>query len=442
MPKIQRQIAAIWRMSSGRLISRLARRVQDLGLAEDLAQEALLRALETWPRSGIPEQPEAWLMTTAKNKAIDHLRREARLQQKLPHCVAPEALLSWQPEAEAERWIADDLLSLIFTACHPVLGLDARVCLALRVLGGLSTAEIAQAYLLTEPTVAQRLVRAKRSLKAAQVPFEAPDASELEARLPAVLEVIYLIFNAGYTAADAQGLRPALCQEALRLGFLLAGLLPAISEVQGLLALMALQASRLPARSDAQGQPVLLLAQNRRRWDPWLIQQGLKALLRAELTAAGLSPDATAAACPRAVPLGFYALQAEIAACHARAHTAAQTDWLQITALYDALVELNPSPVIALNRAVAVGMAYGPEAGLEALRPLCELPELAHYSLLPSVQGDLSFKTRRWAEAAAAFERAAELTQNPYIQAQLLARAAEARQCRNHAGDSETETAQ
>ncbi|MGV3526270.1 MAG: RNA polymerase sigma factor [Candidatus Sericytochromatia bacterium] len=407
---MQRSIEAVWRIESARLIASLARIVQDVGLAEDLAQDALLVALEKWPTTGIPHKPGAWLMATAKNRAIDLLRRNSVLQHKLE-----EYGRIWLPDegpdlSEAlERDIDDEMLSLIFTACHPILSVEARVALTLKIIGGLSTAEIARAYLVKESTMAQRIVRAKRSLSEARVPFETPSGADLSERLGAVLEVIYLIFNEGYAATSgADWMRPQLCQEALRLGRIMAGLMPQVSEVQGLLALMELQASRFPARNGPNGEPILLLEQNRARWDTLLIQRGLAALARA-------------ANCPEG--LGPYALQAEIAACHARARQAADTDWGRIAAVYDALLQLMPSPVVALNRAVAVGMAYGPAAGLEEVDALSEHPALAHYPLLPSVRGDLLMKLGRMGEAAAAFTQAADMTENAPQRALLRERA-------------------
>lgn len=440
MTNLHRTIEAVWRMESARLIATLARMVRDVGLAEDLAQDALLAALETWPKSGIPAKPGAWLMTTAKNRAIDRIRRDQRLHQKITEIgVLDPDFERWQPDFDAalDRPIDDDLLSLVFTACHPVLSLEARVCLTLKILGGLSTDEIARAYLLQESTVAQRIVRAKRSLSEARVPFEVPSGPELENRLNAVLEVIYLIFNEGYAATSGKDwMRPALCEEALRLGRILSSLMPQHSEVYGLLALMEIQASRIPARTDLKGQPVLLLEQNRSRWDQLLIRRGLAALKNAELTAAGfkitnkvrpdLSPE-HADLNGVAVALGPYAIQAEIAACHARARTAHDTDWQQIAALYDALAQLLPSPVVELNRAVAVAMAYGPAAGLEMIKTLQDEPALKNYHLLPSVQGDLLFKLGQFQAAASAFEKAASLTRNQQEQQLLSERAAASR---------------
>jgi RNA polymerase sigma factor (sigma-70 family) len=395
-------IDAVWRIESARLIAGLARVVGDVGLAEDLAQDALVAALERWPDGGIPDNPGAWLMATAKHRAIDHLRRGKMRDRKHAHLgrelderqVSPEAAL-----ADAiDDPVGDDLLSLIFTACHPVLTTEARVALTLRLLGGLTTDEIARAFLVPKPTIQQRIVRAKRTLAAARVPFEVPRGAELRARLESVLEVIYLIFNEGYAAtAGADWVRPALCEDALRLGRILAGLAPDQPEVHGLLALMELQASRLRARVGPAGEPILLLEQDRGRWDYLLIGRGLAALARAEAPGGGYGP---------------YGLQAAIAACHARARTADATDWTQIVALYDALAQLQPSPVVELNRAVALGMAFGPAAGLELVDSLRSDPALAGYHLLPSVRGDLLAKLGRFDEARSEFARAAAMTQN------------------------------
>ncbi|MEZ0369029.1 MAG: RNA polymerase sigma factor [Candidatus Sericytochromatia bacterium] len=450
MADLHRTIDAVWRIESARLIATLARMVRDIGLAEDLAQDALLAALEKWPASGIPDKPGAWLTAVAKNRAIDLLRRHQRLQQKLEEVGREEGALFeadfTENDAALDRDIDDEMLSLVFTACHPLLSLEARVALTLRVLCSLSTDEIARAYLLPEATIAQRIVRAKRTLTEARVPCEAPRGPELANRLGSVLEVIYLIFNEGYAATSGTDwTRPALCEEALRLGRIVAGLMPDTSEVHGLVALMEIQASRLPARTGPGGKPVLLLDQNRARWDHLLIRRGLAALERAELAAAGVravrlparnsgygaatvsreGPPPNQAIGP--VALGPYALQAEIAACHARARTAAETDWIRIAALYDALAQSMPSPVVELNRAVAVAMAYGPEAGLEIVDGLLEDPMLKNYHLLPSVRGDLLARLNRLPEAAAEFERAAGLTRNNQEQALLLERAAAAR---------------
>jgi len=389
--------------------------VRDVGLAEELAQDALVAALEQWPVSGVPAKPGAWLMGTAKHRAIDLLRRRKSLERK--HEELGHELLGAQQEiaerdfdAAIEDDMGDDLLRLIFTACHPILSTEARVALTLRLLGGLTTEEIARAYLVPEATVAQRIVRAKRTLAEARVPFEVPRGAELAARLSSVLEVVYLIFNEGYsaTAGDAW-LRPELCEDALRLGRILAELVPNEAEVHGLVALMEIQASRLRARVGPSGEPVLLLDQNRARWDQLLIHRGLAALDRSEQLGGTLGP---------------YALQAAIAACHARAQTPAETDWPRIAALYDALAQLTPSPVVELNRAVALAMAFGPAAGLELVDTLTSEPSLKSYYLLPSVRGDLLAKLDRFDEARAEFERAASLTKNARERTLLLERAA------------------
>ncbi len=389
--------------------------MRDVGLAEELAQDALVAALEQWPVSGVPAKPGAWLMGTAKHRAIDLLRRRKSLERK--HEELGHELLGAQQEiaerdfdAAIEDDMGDDLLRLIFTACHPILSTEARVALTLRLLGGLTTEEIARAYLVPEATVAQRIVRAKRTLAEARVPFEVPRGAELAARLSSVLEVVYLIFNEGYsaTAGDAW-LRPELCEDALRLGRILAELMPNEAEVHGLVALMEIQASRLRARVGPSGEPVLLLDQNRGRWDQLLIRRGLLALDRSEQLGGTLGP---------------YALQAAIAACHARAQTPAETDWPRIAALYDALAQLTPSPVVELNRAVALAMAFGPAAGLELVDTLTSEPSLKSYYLLPSVRGDLLAKLDRFDEARAEFERAASLTRNARERKLLLERAA------------------
>ncbi len=411
-------IDAVWRIESPRLIAGLARITRDVGIAEELAQDALVAALEQWPESGVPDNPGAWLMGTAKHRAIDLFRRNERLQRK--HEELGRDLETQQgigvPELDAvvdDDEIQDDLLRLVFTACHPVLSTEARVALTLRVLGGLTTDEIARAFLVPEPTVAQRIVRAKRTLAEARVPFEVPRGDDLAARLSSVLEVIYLIFNEGYAAtAGDDWMRPALCEDALRLGRILAELVPKEPEVHGLVALMEVQASRSRARIGPGGEPVLLLEQNRARWDHMLIGRGLAALQRSESLGGALGP---------------YALQAAIAACHARARTADETDWARIAALYDALVELVPSPVVELNRAVAVAMAYGPAAGLEIVDALTSEPSLKHYHLLPSAHADLLAKLGRTEEARAEFERAASLTRNLRERKLLLARAADLR---------------
>jgi RNA polymerase sigma factor (sigma-70 family) len=389
--------------------------VRDVGLAEELAQDALVAALEQWPVSGVPAKPGAWLMGTAKHRAIDLLRRRKSLERKheeLGHelLVAQQEIAERDFDAAIEDDMGDDLLRLIFTACHPILSTEARVALTLRLLGGLTTEEIARAYLVPEATVAQRIVRAKRTLAEARVPFEVPRGAELAARLSSVLEVVYLIFNEGYsaTAGDAW-LRPELCEDALRLGRILAELVPNEAEVHGLVALMEIQASRLRARVGPAGEPVLLLDQNRGRWDQLLIRRGLLALDRSEQLGGTLGP---------------YALQAAIAACHARAQTPAETDWPRIAALYDALAQLTPSPVVELNRAVALAMAFGPAAGLELVDTLTSEPSLKSYYLLPSVRGDLLAKLDRFDEARAEFERAASLTKNARERTLLLERAA------------------
>jgi RNA polymerase sigma factor (sigma-70 family) len=410
----RRTIAAVWKIESAKVIAGVARIVRDVGLAEELAQDALVAAMERWPASGVPERPGAWLMATARNRAIDLLRRRA-LHARKEDDLAHEIVAQFEadtPDVDAglDDAIGDDLLRLIFTACHPVLPTDARTALTLRMLGGLSTDEIARAFLVPEATVAQRIVRAKRRLAEAKVPFEVPRAAELAERLASVLEVVYLIFNEGYSATEgADWMRPTLCEEALRLGRVLAGLAPGEPEVHGLVALMEIQASRTTARTGPDGEPILLLDQNRARWDRLLIQRGLAALDRAR--ALGGSP-------------GPYVLQAEIAACHARANTAEETDWPRIAALYDALAGLAPSPVVELNRAVAVAMAEGPAAGLVLADALSTAPALRNYHLLPAVRGDFLFKLGRHSEARAAFERAAELTRNARERALLLDRAA------------------
>jgi len=391
---------ALWRIESPKLIAGLSRMVRDVGLAEELAQDAFVSALVQWPESGIPRNPGAWLMAVAKRRAIDRFRREDVLGLKHQE-IAREMLLHDDGEPAVDALvddIGDDLLRLIFIACHPVLSTEARVALTLRLLGGLSTIEIARAFLVSESVVAQRIVRAKRTLAEARVPFEVPNASERAARLSSVLGVLYLIFNEGYAAtAGDDVLRPALCEDALRLGRVLAQLVPNDSEVHALVALMEIQASRSMARVGPSGEPILLLEQDRGKWDQLLIRRGLIALERAELLGGALGP---------------YALQAAIAACHARAHTAGQTDWTRIAALYDALAQVLPSPVVQLNRAVAVGMAYGAAAGLELVDALTSEPSLKGYHLLPSVRGDLLEKLSRFNEAGAEFERAAALAQN------------------------------
>ena len=408
-----RAIEAVWRIESARLIAGLARMVRDIGVAEDLAQDALVAALERWPESGVPDNPGAWLMATAKRRAIDLLRRVSRVERK--HAELGRDLEVRQDadvreiEAAIDADIGDDLLRLVFIACHPILSTEARVALTLRLLGGLTTEEIARAFLVPESTVAQRIVRAKRSLAEARVPFEVPRGAEFAARLGSVLQVIYLVFNEGYSAtAGDRWLRPALCEEALRLGRILAELAPREPEVHGLVALMEIQASRSRARVGPSGEPILLLEQDRSRWDHVLVRRGLAALARAEALGGALGP---------------YALQAAIAACHARARLPEQTDWERIVALYDALAELTPSPVVELNRAVAVAMAFGPEAGLALVEPLASEPSLQGYHLLPSVRGDLLARVGRFEEARAEFERAASLTRNAPERELLLSRA-------------------
>lgn len=408
-----RAIDAVWRIESARVIAGLARMLRDLDLAEELAQDALVIALETWPRDGVPDNPGAWLMTTAKRRAIDRLRRLQLLDRK--HEELARELDDVQEDRRArdedalDHDIDDDLLRLVFVSCHPVLSMDARVALTLRLLCGLTTDEIARAFLTSEPTVAQRIVRAKRTLADADVAFEVPRGDELQERLASVLGVVYLVFNEGYSATSGDGwTRPALCEEALRLGRMLAALSPREPEVHGLVALMEIQASRLHARTGKDGAPVLLLDQDRSRWDHLLIQRGLEALSRAERLGGAFGP---------------YALQAAIAACHARARTADATDWTRIAALYAALAQVNPSPVVELNRAVAVSMATGPASALPLVDRLLEEPAMKQYHLLPSVRGDLLFKLDRRDEARAEFERAAALTRNAQEQALLLARA-------------------
>jgi RNA polymerase sigma-70 factor (ECF subfamily) len=416
-----RAIDAVWRIESARLIAGLARIVRDVGVAEDLAADALVAALEQWPREGIPRNPGAWLMTAAKHRAIDHVRRNGMLDRK--HGELGYAVETARPDtaetlnAALDDDIGDDLLRLVFTACHPVLTTEARVALTLRLLGGLTTSEIARAFLAPEPTIAQRIVRAKKTLAKEQVPYEVPRGPELAARLSSVLEVIYLIFNEGYAAtAGDDWMRPALCDEALRLGRILAELAPLEPEVHGLVALMEIQASRARARVSPAGQPILLLDQNRALWDQLLIRRGLAALTRAEGVRRGRSSDSPASRGP-------YELQAGIAACHARAREAGATDWAAIVALYDELLDLVPSPVVELNRAVAVSMASGPQAGLDLVDALTDVPALEQYHLLPSVRGDLLLKVGRSDEARAEFERAAAMTRNARERELLLERA-------------------
>jgi RNA polymerase sigma-70 factor, ECF subfamily len=408
----RRAIEAVWRIESARLIGGLARLLRDVGLAEDLAQEALIVALERWPVEGIPQNPGAWLMTTAKRRALDRLRRQKMIERKHAQLGEPEvdADVDASFATAIDEDVGDDLLRLILVACHPVLSTDGRVALTLRMLGGLTTEEIARAFLVGEPTVAQRIVRAKRTLSEARVSFEVPRGAELSARLEAVLEVIYLIFNEGYAASSGDDwLRPQLCEDALRLGRVLAQLVPRESEVHGLVALMELQASRARARTSPDGQPILLLEQDRGRWDQLLIHRGLAALARAWALRVG--------------QVGPYTLQAEIAARHARARRAEDTDWSAIVALYDALVQLTGSPIVELNRAVAVAMAEGPAAGLELVDELADEPALRHYHLLPSVRGHLLLELGRKREAKAEFERAAALAGNARERELLLGRA-------------------
>ena len=412
-----RAIDAVWRIESAKLIAGLMRMTGDVGSAEDLAQDALVAALERWPESGVPDNPGAWLMTTAKHRAIDLLRRGKLLERKHEELGHEVAARQQSPErdldAALDDHVGDDLLSLMFTACHPVLSTEARTALTLRLLGGLTTDEIARAFLVPKATIAQRIVRAKRTLAAARVPFEVPRGTELAARLSSVLEVIYLIFNEGYSAtAGDDWMRPALCEDALRLGRILAELVPQEPEVLGLIALMEIQSSRSAARVGPSGEPILLLDQDRGRWNHLLIRRGLAALERAEALGGGYGP---------------YALQAAIAACHARARTPDETDWTHIVALYDALAQLLHSPVVELNRAVALGMAFGPAAGLEVVDALTSEPSLEQYHLLPAVRGDLLHKLGRYAEARAEFERAASLTRNARERTLLLERAARAR---------------
>jgi RNA polymerase sigma factor (sigma-70 family) len=416
---LRRTIAAVWKIESAKVVAALARIVRDVGLAEELAQDALVAALERWPASGVPERPGAWLMATAKNRAIDLLRRRA-LHGRKEDALVREIVAQFEdsvPDADAglDDAIGDDVLRLIFTACHPVLPADARIALTLRLLGGLTTDEIARAFLVPEATVAQRIVRAKRRLAEARVPFEVPHGEELSERLASVLEVVYLIFNEGYSATGGgDWMRPALCDEALRLGRILAGLAPGEPEVHGLVALMEIQASRTAARTGPDGEPILLLDQNRARWDWLLIGRGLAALERARALPGVPGPQDP----------GPYVLQAEIAACHARARAAAETDWPRIASLYGALARLTPSPVVELNRAVAVAMADGPAAGLALADALSAAPALKNYHLLPSVRGDFLFRLGRHGEARAEFERAAGLTRNARERALLLDRAA------------------
>jgi RNA polymerase sigma factor (sigma-70 family) len=412
VPDTNKAVEAIWRIESPKVIAGVAHMVHDIGLAEEIAQDAFVAALQQWPQSGVPERPGAWLMGTAKHHAIDMLRRNQTLQRKqeeLARELELEELRMPDFDAALEEDLGDDLLRLMFTACHPVLSADARVALTLRLLGGLTTEEIARAFLTPVATIQQRIVRAKRTLTEAHVPFEVPARSELAARLASVLEVIYLVFNEGYSAtAGDDWMRPALCEDALRLGRVLAELMPLEPEVHGLVALMEIQASRLRSRVGPSGEPVLLLDQDRARWDHLLIRRGLSALERAEELGSTLGP---------------YALQAAIASCHARARTSEETDWARIAALYDALAQVAPSPVVELNRAVAVAMAFGPAAGLELVDRLGSEPSLQDYYLLPSVRGDFLAKLGRSREARIEFERAAGLTLNERERKLLLERA-------------------
>jgi RNA polymerase sigma factor (sigma-70 family) len=407
-----RTIDAVWRIESPRLIAGLTRMVRDVGVAEDLAQDALVAALEQWPQSGVPDNPGAWLMATAKHRAIDRFRRSARLKRKLDEVgreVAVREMAIPDMVSALDDELGDDLLRLMFTCCHPVLSTEARVALTLRLLGGLSTVEIARAFVVPEATIAQRVVRAKRTLSEAHVPFEVPRGNELAIRLSSVLEVIYLIFNEGYSATSGDDwLRPELCEDALRLGRILAECVSQEPEVHGLVALMEIRASRSRARVGPTGEPILLLDQNRAQWDQLLIRRGLAALDRAQRLGTAFGP---------------YALQAAIAACHARALTPEDTEWQRMVALYDALAQLTPSPIVELNRAVAVAMAFGPQAGLDLVDSLVSESSLKNYHLLPSVRGDLLSKLGRFAEARAEFETAAELTRNAREQNLLLERA-------------------
>ena len=412
---VNRTIEAVWRIESAKLIAGIARIVHDVGVAEDLAQDALVAALEQWPKSGVPDNPGAWLMATAKHRAIDQLRRSTLVQRKheqlVPELEAQQERAVPDLDAAIDDHVGDDLLRLVFISCHPVLSTEARVALTLRLLGGLTTDEIARAFLVSEPTIAQRIVRAKRTLADAHVPFEVPRGAEFSARLSSVLQVIYLVFNEGYSAtAGDDWMRPELCQDALRLGRILAGLVPEEPEVHGLVALMEIQASRSRARVRPSGEPVLLLDQDRAKWDHVLVRRGLAALARAEQLGGAEGP---------------YALQAAIAACHARARSGDETDWTRIAELYAALARITPSPIVDLNRAVAVSMALGPAAGLELVDQLTGDPSLKTYHLLPSVRGDLLAKLGRSDEARDEFERAATLTRNGRERDLLLRRAAE-----------------
>lgn len=405
-------VEAVWREERARLVASLTRQFRDISLAEEMAQEALVAALDNWPQKGVPQNPGAWLMAAAKRKAIDQFRRGKMIDRKLEIVgrdlqEAEQAMPDYESALDDD--VGDDLLRLIFTSCHPLLSTEARVALTLRLIGGLSTDEIARAFLTAEPTIAQRIVRAKKTIAAAGLPFEVPRGEERLARLGSVLEVIYLVFNEGYSATSgADWLRPQLTNEALRLGRILAGLMAGESEVHGLLALMELQASRSAARTDGQGNPVLLLEQDRSRWDQMQIRRGLVALERAQSLAERM---------------GSYTLQAAIAACHSRARTAAETDWVEIAALYEVLAELRFNPVVELNRAVALGFAFGPQVGLDLADQLLEIPAMQGYHLLPSVRGDLLARLGRGEEARAEFLRAAGLTRNEREQALLLGRA-------------------
>jgi len=409
---LHRTIEAVWRIESARLIASLTRIVRDVGLAEDLAQGASVAALEQWSRTGVPDNPGAWLMTTAKHHAIDQIRRNVRLERKTEEMgrdLEIQQELAGDIDPDSDDDVGDDLLRLIFIACHPILSMEARVALTLRLLGGLRTDEIARAFLIPEPTVAQRIVRAKRTLAEAHVPFELPHGEERAERVSSVLAVLYLIFNEGYSATSGDDLmRPPLCEDALRLGRILAELVPQEAEVHGLVSLMEIQSSRIRARVNTAGEPIPLLEQNRGLWDQLLIQRGFAALLRAEASGGAFGP---------------YALQAAIAACHAQARTAQDTNWERIAALYDALVQLSPSPIIELNRAVAVAMAFGPAAGLELVDALTSKSVLKDYHLLPGVRGDLLAKLGRFDEARMEFEHAATLTRNERERALLLERA-------------------
>jgi RNA polymerase sigma factor (sigma-70 family) len=413
-PETHRAIDAIWRIESARIIASLTRIVRDIGIAEELAQDALVAALQQWPDAGVPANPAAWLMATAKHRAIDQLRRRALMERKheeLGREREAQELIVPDLDSAIDDDIGDDLLRLMFISCHPVLSTQARTALTLRLLGGLTTEEIARAFLVPEPTIAQRIVRAKRTLSEKRVPFELPRGTDRAARLSSVLEVIYLIFNEGYSAtAGDDWVRPSLCEDALRLGRILAELVPHEAEVHGLVSLMEIQASRLRARVSPSGDPILLLDQNRARWDWLLIRRGLTALERAKRVSEGFTN-------------GPYVLQAEIAACHARAHHAAETDWSRIAELYDELAQSLPSPVVELNRAVAHAMAFGPAAGLELIDELSAEPALKQYHLLPAARGDLLEKLGRYDEARAEFERAASLTQNTRERDLLLQRA-------------------